>query len=204
MRLSIATNFPEVERRLEQLRADIADTVRVRAVNRTMEQARTAMSREIRQDYAVSASYVRERLWITRAVMRGGRFAVEATLTASGAYRGKRAANVIAFGAREVKAGVSVLIRRGSGRKVIAGAFIGNKGRTVFARVPGTAMASRAKYRGTRHAEKINPVQTIDVPQMFNARRVNRAVVRVIEERFPEVFEREARWAVQRFQGGGR
>lgn len=191
MRLSIETNFPEVLRSLDRLRSDIADTVRVRAVNRTMEQARTAMSREIRQDYALSASYVRERLFITRAVFRGGRFAAEATLTGSGSGRGKRAANVIAFGARQVKAGVSVLIRKGQGRKVIRGAFIANKGRTVFRRTGAKRLP-------------IAPVQTIDIPQMFNSKRVNQAVIRVIEERFPEVFAREARWAVERFQGGGR
>lgn len=203
MRLSIETNFPEVQRSLDRLRADIADTVRVRAVNRTMEQARTAMSREIRQDYAVSASYVRERLFIARAVFRGGRFAAEATLTGSGSGRGKRAANVIAFGARQVKKGVSVLIRKGQGRKVIQAAFIANEGRTVFTRVPGTVMAERAKYRGTKHAHQIKAVQTIDVPQMFNSKRVSRAVIRVIEERFPVVYAREARWAIDRFQRGG-
>lgn len=191
MRLTIATNFPEVERSLDRLRADVADTVRVRAVNRTMEQARTAMSREIRQDYALTASYVRERLFVSKAVFRGGRLSVEATLTGSGSRRGSRAANVIAFGARQVKTGVSVRIKKGGGRKVIAGAFIGNKGRTVFRRTGAKRLP-------------IEPVQTIDVPQMFNSKRVNQAVIRVIEQRFPEVFARELNFALNRFKRGGR
>ena len=191
MRLTISTNFPEVERALDQLRADIADRVRVRSVNRTMEQARTAMSREIRQDYALTASYVRERLTLSKAVFRGGRLTVEATLSGSGSRRGSRAANVIAFDAKQVKAGVSVKIKRNGGRKVIAGAFVGNKGRTVFRRT------------GKKRLP-IEPVQTIDVPQMFNSKRVNQAVIRVIEQRFPEVFARELKWATDKFKRGGR
>lgn len=191
MRLTISTNFPEVERSLDRLRADVADTVRVRSVNRTMEQARTAMSREIRQDYALTASYVRERLLVSKAVFRGGRLSVEATLTGSGSRRGSRAANVIAFDAKQVKAGVSVRIKRGGSKKVIAGAFIANKGLTVFRRT------------GKKRLP-IEPVRTIDVPQMFTSKRVNQAVIRVIEQKFPEVFASQLKFALDRFKRGGR
>ena len=118
---------------------------------------------------------------------------------------GRRSRNVILFDARAVKGsrrrpgGVSVRIKKGSGRKVIAGAFIGNQGRTVFERVPGTTMAARTRYRGTKHAEQIRPVETIDVPSMFNARRINQRVVKHMRERFPEILEREARYYVERF-----
>lgn len=52
MRLTITTNFPDVQRAIDNLSADIADKVTARAVNRTVEQARTAMVKEIRSTYA--------------------------------------------------------------------------------------------------------------------------------------------------------
>jgi hypothetical protein len=42
--------------------------------------------------------------------------------------------NLIHFGARKVATGVSVKILKDGDRKVIKGAFIGNKGKTVFKR----------------------------------------------------------------------
>ncbi len=196
MKLSIKTDFSDVQRAIKALPAQMADKVMFRTLNAVVAQARTAMVREIRTEYAVTASYVRDRLVVRRARLVGARVDAEAELRASSPGR-KRSANVIAFTAREVKAGVSVKIRRSGGRKVITGAFIGNKGRTVFARVPGTTMGSRTKYRGSQHAEQIKPVQTIDVPQMFNAQRINGAVVRVIESRLRDVFARELAYAMR-------
>lgn len=190
MQMSINTTFPQVMSQLSGLKGQLADKVLARAVNRTIDLAKTAMNREIRSTFNVKAAYVRDRLYVRKATHKAGRVAIEAELTASGRYRGRRSANVIAFGARQVGKGVSVLIKRGSKRKVIRGAFIGNKGRTVFHRV------GRARL-------PIKPVQTIDIPQMFNTRKVNAAVVRVIHQRFPEVFRREAAFAIERFNRGG-
>lgn len=186
MKITVSQNFPQVRRQLDALQRDIRDKVLLRTVNRTIDIAKTAASKEIREEYAVSAGYVRERLHVRKATLKAGRFNIEAELTASGRFRGARAANVIAFGARQGLKGVSVKIRRAGGRKVITGAFIANKGRTVFMRT------------GEKRLP-IKPVQTIDVPQMFNAKRINRAIVRVIEQRFPVVFEREAKFAVEQF-----
>lgn len=198
MQISVKTNFPEVQRKLNALQADIRAKALASAVNKTIEQARTQMIREITSEYAVKAGYVRERLRIKRASFKGGAFQIEAALIGGAANR-KRSANVIAFGAREVNKGVSVKIKKVGGRKIITGAFIANKGRTVFERVPGTTMASRSKYAGSKHAEKIKPVQTIDIPQMFNQRRINAAVIAGIRAKFPTIFEREANFYVARF-----
>lgn len=197
MQLSISTNFADVQRKLDALQSDVRNTVLVRTVNRTIDAAKTDMSRSIRAEFNVTATYVRERLRVRRASFKAGRFNVEAQLIGGDGRR--RSANVIAFGARQGKAGVSVKIKRAGGRSVIKGAFIGNKGRTVFRRVPGTTMASRDRYTGTKHGEQIEPVRTIDVPQMFTTRRVNSAVIRAIEKKLPQIFEREARFALSRF-----
>jgi hypothetical protein len=194
MRLTIEHNFPEVQRELDTLRADMAGTVTARALNRTIEQARTQMSRQIRAEFAVDTAFVRDRLRIKKAAVRGGALMLEATLDAQ---EKPRSANLIRFKARESGAGVAVQIKRGNGRKVVKGAFIGNKGRTVFERVPGTKMASR-KW-GKTHGQQIKPVQTINVPQMFNTRRINAAVVAAMQARFPAIFERELAYAMSRF-----
>ena len=197
MQLSIETNFPEVQRKLDLLRTDIAAKAAARAINRTIEQAKTQMGRQIRAEFMVDSRFVAQRLRIKRATFFAGVLSVQATLDATAKTR---SANLARFGAKEVGLGVSVKIKRVGARKTVRGAFIGNKGRTVFERVPGTRMASR-KWGG-KHGEQIKPVQTIDVPQMFNTRRINAAVVAAMQSRFPAIFERELAYALSQFNGG--
>ena len=198
MKLSIRTNFPAVTTAMATMREDIARQALARAMNRTLDQARTRMQREITSEFNVSAGYVRERLTVRRA-FAGGRIEISAELI--GGKGKKRAANIIAFVERSVtlaqarkraKDGtlqvLRVKVKRGS-TKPLPGAFIGNKGRTVFRRV------------GKKRLP-IEPVQTIDVAQMFNTRRINEVVLATINARLPEIFEREAAFYLQRFNRG--
>lgn len=184
MRFSIETNFPEVERDLQGLREDIAGPATVRAVNRTLEQARTAMSREIRAEFNLPARKVNEALNIRRATFKGGRYSIEGVLE-SPSKRG-RSLNLINFAARQTARGVTVQIKRGGPRKLIPGAFIANDGRTVFRRVGEKRLPIQA-------------LQTIDVAQMFNTKRVNARVLQFIDAKFPEIFTREVRYYTDRF-----
>ena len=200
MKISISTNFPEVQRAIDRLRTDVANQVTARALNRTIEQARTQMSKEIRQEFNVSAALVKERLRIKRAAFKGGLLSLSAELSSPEGQKGGRRINLIRFGAKQTAKGVSVKIKKVGARKTVSGAFIGNKGRTVFKRVPGSIMRSRASSGGKLHRERIEPVQTIDVPQMFNTKRINAAVVAAMQARFPAIFERELAWALSRFK----
>lgn len=182
MLINIRTNFPDVTAALGRLQGDMADQVLARSLNRTMDQAKTAMSKEIRSQFNLSAAYVRDRLRIKRAYAKAGQFALSAELIGGDGKR--RSANVIGFGARKAGDGVSVQISKGK-RKTIKGAFIGNKGRTVFIREGKTRLP-------------IKPVRTIDVAQMFNTRRINAAVVAAMNSRFPAIFQRELRFALSR------
>lgn len=197
MKLDIKTNFPEVQRSLRQLRSDIGGRAMVSALNKTMAQAQTQMGREITSEYRVSSAYVRERLRLKRASFRDGQLSFTAELI--GGNGKKRAANMIAFLERSVtlaqarkrgKEGtlnqLRFQVRKAGGKKVITGAFIGNKGRTVFVRT------SKGRL-------PIKAVSTIDVASMFNQKRINRAVVGAIQARFPSIFEREARFYVSKF-----
>jgi hypothetical protein len=189
MQISIRNNFPSVQKKLDQLQKDVGARALASAVNRTIEQGRTQMIREITSEYAVKAGYVRQRLTIRRANFKAGVFRIEATLTGGGKYGKGRSANVIAFDARRTSRGVSVKIKKTGGRKVITGAFIGNKGRTVFKRIGKDRLPIKA-------------VQTVGVPQMFNQKRINAAVVAAIKARFPAIFEREAKFYVDKFNVG--
>ena len=175
------------------------------AVNKLVALAQTAMRREIVREFNVSASFVRERLKVRKASARGTGFIIEAVLTGSGSSGAKRSANLIHFveksislaeARRRLRAGegqssrnrtfeLRAKIKRGAGPKIVKGAFIGNKGRTVFIREGNTRLP-------------IKPVQTIDVPQMFNTKRVNGRVVALIESRGKQQLEHELRYYMSR------
>jgi len=210
--INVKTNFPQIGAQLKALGDDIATKAVISAINKTIAQGRTAMIRAISDEFAIKQADVRPQMIVTRARFTKRAQEASATLEAFGRRRGHRARNVILFSAKQVigkkkkrvrfksargwvtmdvpiGGGVSVLIKKGGGRKLIAGAFIANKGRTVFIRKPG----------GGR---KISPVETIDVPQMFNTRRINGLVRKIITERFPRIFESEARYFLGKFSGG--
>lgn len=208
MRIDIRENLSAVKAELSRLQADIRDKAIARALNRTVEQGRTQMVRAITSEFAIKAGDVRPVIKIrqARGGFGGGMLTADVYAMKDAKRRGL---NLIRFGARSapgagrklvrfrgssgwaqrvvpVGGGVAVKIKRGGGRKTIAHAFIANAGRTVFIRTG----KERLPIRG---------VTTIDVPQMFNTRRINRAVVQVIRDKFPEILAREVRFYVDRF-----
>lgn len=184
MKLTLQDNFVDVQRQLDALQKDIREQVLVRSINTTLAQGQTRMAKEISSEFNIGSREVKARMQVLKANYRAGLFRVEGTLQVTN-KRG-RSLNLINFGAKQTKDGVSVKILRTGGRKVVRGAFIANQGRTVFQRVGATRLPIKA-------------VQTIDVPQMFNTKRVNRIVVQLLQDKFPEVFEREAKFYTDRF-----
>lgn len=183
--------------------------VKARIVNKAAEQGRTEMIRQITKVYALSAGLVRQRLRVRRAQVVGSQYLVEAWLDGTDP---KRSINLIHFveksvtlaqAAKRSKAGeggthslrngavvqkaheLRFKIKRVGEKKVIPGAFIGNKGRTVFKRVGKDRLP-------------IEAVQSIGVPQMFNARTTNGAVVQKIREVLPGIARHELQWALRR------
>ena len=202
MNITIATNFPKVQAALDQMRADIRDRALASAINKTLDQAKTAMGRAITAEFNVKAAYVRDRLRVRKAFSKA-RFEIQGSLIGGKGGKG-RSANIIAFvenkttlaeGRRRAKLGTQnqlyVKVKRGGGKKPLKGAFIGNKGRTVFERTGNGRLP-------------IKPVQVIDVAQMFNTKRINAKVVHVMREKFPAIFAREARFYTERFNKVGK
>lgn len=181
-------NFPEVQRQIAQLQRDVAEQATARAINRTLDGGKTRMARSITQEFNVKQSVVRESLRVQGASRKGGLFTIEGYLE-SPAKRG-RSRNLIHFQARQTPLGVQVKVKRGGPRKLVRGAFIANKdnkyGGTVFVRTG----KSRLPIEG---------VQTIDVQQMFNTRRVKNVIVRWMEEQFPREFAHQAKFYTDRF-----
>lgn len=207
----IKQNFPDVQRQVDQLHDDIRNQALVRAINRTIEPARPDMAREISREFNVSVTRAKDTLVIKRGSFRQGRLRIEASLE-SKSRRG-RSLNLINFveksvtlaqAAKRRKAGeggsyvlghgtvvskaleLRFKIKRGGPWKVIPGAFVANQGRTVF----------------VREGEKRLPIkalQTIDIAQMFNTKRINARVREAMLGRFPGIFEHEARFYTERF-----
>lgn len=188
--VTVKVDVSGVKARLNAAKKGLGDRAVISALNKTGAQAQTRMSRLIRDDYAISAQLVRERLKVRRAVRRG-EFAFEAALMGN-ANNQSRAMNLIHFverkttlaeSRRRAKAGTQAQlffkIKKGKGKATLARVFVGNRGRTVFERTG-------------KERLPIRPVQTIAVPQMFNTKKNRAAVERFIADAFPRIFQREA------------
>lgn len=184
MKLSITHNFPEVQAQLKQLQADVARQATSSALNKTIAIAKTAMSREIRQEFVLPASKVGDSLRISKASATGGSLRLEAGLYP--VNKKGRSLNLSNFQARQTAKGVTFKVKRNGPRQLIPGAFLINQGGTVMIRIGKQRLPIKA-------------LQTIDVSQMFNTKRINAKVVETIKARFPEIFEREARFYTDRF-----
>lgn len=187
--ISIRHNFPEVARKLTLLADDIGNKALVRALNKTIDQGKTEMARGISKEFRISVGTAKDRLSVTRASSKAGTLRFEAKLEATKRGQG-RSMNLIAFktsDAKQTRKGMTQVkfqVKRSGGRKTITGAFVGNKGRTMF-------------IRTGKERLPIKALNTIDIPQMFNARRINDVVRQVMLSRFRSNFDRELRVVLQ-------
>ena len=178
----------EVQSRLARLPGELRDKAISAAINKTAQKARAEINRAIPQEYAVKADEVRSAISL-RSASTGNLQAV-IDIFGSKSKRG-RSANMIRFLAVAVAAGASFKtrgavgikkkdiaalkrqlgfrIRRAAGLKTVDGAFIANKGRTVFMR------EGKARL-------PIKPVQVIGFSQMFNARKIRDRVMAKIDK----------------------
>lgn len=190
--INVRHNFPDVAAKLDRLQESIGNKALARALNQTIVQGRAEMARRISGEYRITVGKAKERLTVRKASARG-RLKFEAVLEAS--RRGKaRSMNLITFvtrgrvskaaakrrGRDNLAGQLQFQIKRAGGKKVIPGAFIANKGRTVFIREGKSRLPIRA-------------LSTISVPQMFNSRKINSVVREVILEKFQGNFRRELR-----------
>jgi hypothetical protein len=199
--ISIRNNFPKVAAQLDRLGKEVGNKAMVRALNETVRQGKTAMARQISKEFRVKVGDAKDRLDVDYAKAKGGgiRFSASLMATRAGGLHNNdwRGMNLIHFvtsePTRNKKGKLGQLkfqIKRTGGRKSIKGAFIATNrktgGRAVFVREGKSRMP-------------IKTLTTIDVPQMFNTRRVNSVIRTVMQQRFDINFQRQLRAVLKGF-----
>lgn len=192
-----------VKRMLDKLPQEMRDKAIRPALNKVAEKARAEINRAIPQEFAVKASEVRNAVEIRKA--RGNNLEAVISIFGSSRKRG-RSMNMIHFlaavqaagqafkvrGKRLTKADqaalqkqLGFLIKRGGGIKKIEGAFLGNKGRTVF-------------MREGKGRLPIKPVQVIGFSQMFNSKRISSRVMQKINDDLPVEVDRAIKMLISK------
>jgi len=188
-------NVGDVKARLAKQAQGVRDKAIGPAINKVAEKARAEINRAIPQEFAVKASEVRNAITLRKA--RAGN--PEALIEIFGSTRKRgRSLNLIHFLAAVQAAGQSVnvrgsraskrslsglggqlgfLIKRAGGLKKLEGAFVGNKGRTIFRRTGSARLP-------------IEPLQVIGFSQMFSSRRISSRILAKINAELPVEIDR--------------
>lgn len=191
--VSLKADFKNVQQSLDRLSSDLQKRVVPAALNKVAAKAKTEMKQQIASEYNLKSATVADRLRVIKAGRELSKWV--AVLDPFASKRG-RSLNLINFlenkttlakAKKRAKAGtlnqLHFQIKRVGGQKIVSGAFIGNAGRTVFVRTTGDRLP-------------IKPLSTIDVPQMFNTKRIQAAVVKRIEAEMQVEFTRAINAAV--------
>lgn len=195
-----------LQAKLAALPVELRDRALAAGLNRTAQKAQTEIDRAVRDEYVISSDRVRNSLALRQASAARSQFSAEIQIFGSPSKKG-RSANVIAFmekkvslaeARRRAKRGdlfvqskgrllpiLRFVFKRGSGPKVIEGAFIGNKGRTVFRRI------GKARL-------PIEPVRVIDVGQMFRSKKISKRVLDRINRDLPVEMDRAVKSVLAR------
>lgn len=182
------TGLTELKKKLERLTGTQMKSAMSMAINKTAAKGQSEITRAITERYQIKANEVRNSLSLRKS--NASSLVAEISIFGSTKKKG-RSLNLIHFvekqvtlaeGRKRAKGGTQNQLRfkviKGAGLKTILGeaalkngAFIGNKGRTVFQRVGKSRLP-------------IKPVQVIGVGQMFNFKPISARVKRKIEEEF--------------------
>jgi hypothetical protein len=195
--------FDEVKRKLNSIQRDLRPKVLQPAINKVADKARAEINRAIPQEFNVKASEVRNAIDLRRA--RSGTLEAVISVFGSKSRRG-RSMNMIHFlnsvqalgraikvrGAKGRRSELAALqkqlgflIKKGGGMKKINGAFIGNKGRTIFTREGDGRLP-------------IKPLQVIGFSQMFNSKRISKRVMDKISRDLPIEVDRAIKMVMDR------
>jgi hypothetical protein len=142
------------------------DRAAVMALNRVAVTVRAEASRTVAKASGMKVGEVKAKMPIAKAD--------KASLTAV-IFAKPWAPNLIRYAARETRAGVSA--KAWGQRKIYKGAFIGNKGRTVFSRVGENRLPIKALFGPS-------------VPKEFLRKANVDAMTKVVATRFPLEFAR--------------
>lgn len=182
------TGIPELKKKIESLTGSQMKSAMSMAINKTAAKGQSEITRAITERYQIKTNEVRNSMSLRSS--KPGTLQAEISIFGSTKKQG-RSLNMIHFvekkvtlaeGRKRARKGTLNQLRfqviKGTGLKTITGdpalkngAFIGNKGRTVFQRI--------GKGR-----TPIKAVQVIGVGQMFNFKPINARVKKKIEDEF--------------------
>ena len=182
---------------------EFSSKVVIKAINRSLneivKQSKTTASSSIRKIYNIKKARIDE--WLkTKTISIDG--AGSTSLTVKGPRPGLQN-----FGARETRKGVSVLVKKTSGRKIVGDAFIakgsdfssdgGAQGTTdlVFKR---TGEAKRLMTKGWYAGKKIKrePIKKLNMTDAVGMMNVigTKSVEDLMDKKFRGIFERNLKW----------
>lgn len=198
MRQEVKINgLAEVQRQLARLSGMETQKAVSLALNKVGAKAQTEVDRAIRERFAIKSDQVRKSFVFIKSQRHGQDIVAVLQIFGSPSRRG-RSMNTIRFleksvtlaaARRRAKSGTLRHLRfkilRGSGLKEITGAFVGNKGRTVFRRTGDERFP-------------IEPVQVIGMAQMFNTRTVRKRVEERIERELVVEVQRAVDLVIRR------
>ncbi len=190
--VTLQTNAPKLVLELRLAEAEVRNAAMPRALNRMIDQVRTATAKEIaRAGYKLKASVIKSGLRVERATAANPRAAIVA--------RG-RPIPLIEYSARQTTGGVSVAVL--NGRRVVKGTFIatmptGHRG--VYQREKGGIHKKvKANGRTSWHALPITELFGPKLPDGMANVKVQEALQRLVIEKFPAIFEHEVAWLRKR------
>ena len=196
IRIDVKAEFGDVLKMLDGIARELQPKILSRSLNAIGDTVKVQARKEIGAEYNLPASEISKLLRVRRADFRAGRLSVEVIAES----RRGRSLNLIRFVERSVtmaearrrrKGGtldlLRVQIKRKGGKKVL-GTPDWAAGKPFIATANGgTFVAART----TSARSPIRAVQTIDVPSMFNTKRINALLVGTIRAKFPAAFRRE-------------
>lgn len=144
-----------------------------RALTKIARQAKTVASSEIRSDINLKKSDVDPTFQVIPS--QGGKLVAIVR-----ALRSRRF-NLIRFGARQGKKGVTFAFKKRQ-RQTIAGAFIANRGRTVFKRVGKARLPIKSL------------LSPYSVTQLFGSDRMKKRIQEFVHEAYPRVLIQELKY----------
>jgi hypothetical protein len=198
IKINIATDFADVYKMLDGIARDLQPKIVARSLNAIGETVKVQARKEIGAEYNLPATEIGKLIRVQRASFRaGGRLEV-AVIAES--RRGGRSLNIIRFVEKKVTLAearrrrkgdtldsLRVQIKRKGGKKILGKPKWAAGKPFIVTANGGTFVAART----TSASYPIRAVQTIDVPSMFNTKRINALLLGTIRAKFPAAFKRE-------------
>lgn len=184
--ITVKSNLDDTLKQFDQLTDELKGKALSRGMNRTGQRSRTIMTREVRKEYNVKATDIKNSIRIKRNSPRGDKLG-EKIIGIILESKGRR----LPFGyfsPKQNAVGTSVKIKKA--RKMIPSAFL--------------AQLQAEQAVAQRKGKKRLPIQqlyTISIPEMLASKKVSDVVLKAIEDELEKRIMAELNYQVLRLTG---